>query len=965
MRKRRIAVWTAVGIAALGVLLLAAVLMLTRTDRGRERVRGYALERLEEAIDGEVEIGRIEGDLLKGARLIDVAIRDRQGRPFLEADTLETRFRLRALLRQRIALSDVRVVNAVVVLDQPPGEEWNYVRIFGLGEEGTGPGGESRWGHWIALDDVTLVDSRVHVRAEWHPPEGATPAERQAALREALAGDTREHVVEAPGGYQNVMDFRELDAELPRVLIAHPDTAGTAVSVARLGGLVRPFSPPPARVRDLSGQVRLLGDSLFLSGVRAVLPGSRLAGGAAYDLHSGDLLLIARGAPVAFGDLRWLEPRLPERGGGEMMLRLELGSVVDRILAWDVDVAIGDATVEGRFELTTGDTVRFGDTDLRFARVETEMVERLFDVEFPRSGRLTGELALAGRPRSLQVDGDIRFDDRVGPTSRIVAVGGLGVEPDVRFDELRLRFAPLHAGLARAALPDLPLSGTIEGTAVLSGTLALLDLDADLALRDPRHGLSRVRLAGGLDRREELRLRDMVVRMDPLRLDLLRDDLPELPAGATATGRVSLDGMPARALSVDGDILLDDPATGVSGIGATGEIVFADELRFRSLRLRFSPLQAELVRVAVPELPLRGSIEGTALLTGTLAAMDLEADLTLRDPRHGRSRVIASGGLDRGDELRLRNMVLRMDPLRLDLLRGELPELPPDAAVTGLVTLDGAPSRALSVDGDIVVDDPATGRSEIGARGRVAFEEGLRFDDLTVRMTPLRVDLVRPWIPDLPAGGRIEGQLALDGAASGFLHVDGRLSHHHETMGASAFQVSGGVDLTGPLEFRGFDVRMEPLHMALVRPFLPDLPLAGTLSGTARLDGSPASRIAIRGDVVHQEPGERSHVVGTVEVVRGAGGWAAVDVRLDPLSLDVAGRFLPAAGLRGTVAGRLRTTGDMDDLRVDADLRVADGGTIRLDGMLDLASATPVYDVDMDLLDFDLAAVTVRAPAAT
>ena len=664
---RRAAVGIGIGLAGLVLLALVAVLILTSTDWGRDRVRQVALDRLRGAVDGQLEIGRVEGHLLHRVRLVDVTIRDRQGRPFLEADTVATGFGLGGLLGQRIELMDLRIVGADVVLDRPPGEAWNYARIFRLDREPAEPGPPG-WGDWMRLDDVSLVDTRVTVRTEWRPPDDLRGPERAAAVRAALARDSREYVVEVPGGYQNVMEFSELDAALPRVLIAHPDTAGVPFEVASLSGLVRPFAPPPARVHDLSGQFRIVRDSLFMSGVQAVLRGSRLSGGGVYALHSGDLRLLATGDPIAFEDLRWIYPPLPERGDGRLVLDLEMRSFENRIRLSGMDVAVGDARLTGRLELTTGDPVRIGETELRFQRVETALVERFLDLELPRPGELTGRLALSGKPDALAVDGDIRFDDAAGATSRILAEGGLATHPDVRF---------------------------------------------------------------------------------------------------------------------------------------------------RSLRLRFTPLRTELARVAAPDLPPRGSIEGVALLTGTLERFQLDADLALRDPRHGSSRVRAAGEIDR---------------------------------------------RA-----------------------------GLRFRGLRVEADPVRVDLLRQWAPDLPLGG--------------------------------------------------------------------------TLSGVATLDGSAASAMTVRGDVVHEEAGERSRVIGRAEVVSGPGGRATVDVRLDPLSLDVAGRFVPAAGLHGSVTGRLQAAGDLADLRVNGELGSADGGVIRAVGTLDLESAEPGYDLDVQVRDFDPGAVSRRAPA--
>jgi translocation and assembly module TamB len=596
MRARRAAGWIAIGFAIAVTVMFAAFLIVSRTEWGLDRVRHVALDRVERAVDGQLDVVRIEGDVLRRVRLIGVVIRDRQGRPFLDADTIEARLRFGVLLRQRIELHDVRVVNAHAVLDQPPGEEWNHARIF-ASEPGEAEPGRTGWGDRVALADVTLVNSRVTVRTEWQPSAGLTPAERAAEVRQALAGAARYRVVAVPGGYQRVMEFQQLNAHLPRVTIAHPDTAGIPFTVARLSALVRPFAEPPARLNDLAGNFRILSDSLFMSDVRAVLPSSRLEGRGVYAMDTGELLLDARGDPIAFADVRWIYPPLPEHGGGSLDMRLELRAAANRIILSDMDVAVGDATMRGRLDMTAGDTLRFGESDLRFANVSTALVERFADIDFPRAGHFTGRLALHGAPRLLAVDGDVVFDDRAGPASRIIAGGGVGFEPELRFRDLELQFAPLHMHLVRAVAPDLPLDGAI--------------------------------------------------------------------------------------------------------------------------------------------------------------------------------------------------------------------------------------------------------------------------------------------------------------------------------------------------------------------------------TGTATLDGSPAARIAVRGDLVHEEAGERSHVTGTAEIATGSAGWATVDVLLQPLSLQVAGRFAPEAGLHGAVTGRLRAAGDLADLRIDADLVAADGGEIAVTGVLDVAAAQPGYQVDARLSAFDFAAVTRRAPAAT
>jgi hypothetical protein len=161
------------------------------------------------------------------------------------------------------------------------------------------------------------------------------------------------------------------------------------------------------------------------------------------------------------------------------------------------------------------------------------------------------------------------------------------------------------------------------------------------------------------------------------------------------------------------------------------------------------------------------------------------------------------------------------------------------------------------------------------------------------------------------------------------------------------------------------DLRLDPLRMQLVRAFAPGLPLGGTLTGTATLDGSPAGRLTFRGDIVHDEGGQRSRVVGRADFPPGRDAGATVDARFQPLSLATAGRFAPGAGLHGAASGRVRLTGPLRELRVDAELDVDGGGAIVVAGTLDLAAARIGYDLDVQVSEFDLAVVTWRAPAAT
>lgn len=881
-----------VALSALSVILFLVVVGLfifTATDWGREQTRQFALDQIRAAINGEIEVGRVEGHLLDEIRLIDVSIVDTAGRPFLSADTVSTQYSLRALFSKRIRLSDLKLVNADVVLDRPPGEDWNFVGIFRSDAEGDTT--SSGWGRWVELRDITLVDSRLTMRTEWEPPPDLSPAEEREAIRQALAGEIRDRVLEVPGGFQNVMSFRELNAEFSRVLVSHPDTAAIPIEIDQFSGIAEPFNPPAAHVRDLSGNFRLQGDTLYFHNIDALLPDSRLQGDGFYAMEHADLQLGLEGSPVALDDLRWLNPAFPEEGGGTLDLELRLRPQYRRIIVRDMDLQVGESELQGRIDLQLGDTVRVQDTDLQFARLDTRLIERLApELSMPRHGRLTGSVEMEGRPEDLQLDADVTFDDYAGGTSRVLAVGGVGAEDNVRFRRLQVRMQPLQLALVRAFVPDLPLSGTVEGTANLTGTLQdRMDLESDLILRDRESGVSRVTANGGLLFGETVRLDNLRMRLDPFQLDLLRSDVPDLPRGATASGPLRLHGPIDGPLDIDGDLTIDDPATGISRVAADGGIHFDETFRFDDMRLRF-------------------------------------------------------------------------DPLSLDLLRWVAPDFPAGATASGPLRLHGSPSDRLDVDGDLTISDPASGVSRVVADGGIRFGETTRFDDMQMRLDPLRLDLVRSIAPDLPAGATASGPLRLDGAIDGLLDVDGDLTIDDPATGVSRVAARGGIDLQGELRFRDLDLAMDPLQLSLLQSVVPDLPIGGVFDGTATISGSPSSRLTFDADLVHVEAGDRSHVTGSGDITMDPTAHVDLDLRLNPLSLRTLGRFVPQARLRGSAEGDLQVLGTPDDFAFDADLYFGDAGSMNAVGRLRPSGAEPVYDFRMEVDNFIPAAVSARAP---
>src|SRR5690242_14789883 len=200
----------------LGIVALAgiAVVILTSTEWGHERVRRLALSELPHFIHGRVNMGKLTGNLLTGLTVHDLSITDSSGTPFIAAQEVSARYALGPLLiAKKIWLQDVRLVRPLIVLDRPPGGKWNYQRIFvsdTTAQQSTAPG----FGSWIKLENVKVTDGDLVVRTPWTPGANLSPAVRDSVIRVTLAGSSRTMVVPAThayGGappYQKVVELR-------------------------------------------------------------------------------------------------------------------------------------------------------------------------------------------------------------------------------------------------------------------------------------------------------------------------------------------------------------------------------------------------------------------------------------------------------------------------------------------------------------------------------------------------------------------------------------------------------------------------------------------------------------------------------------------------------------------------------------------------------------------------------------
>ncbi|HSJ16418.1 MAG TPA: translocation/assembly module TamB domain-containing protein, partial [Longimicrobiales bacterium] len=270
---------------------------------------------------------------------------------------------------------------------------------------------------------------------------------------------------------------------------------------------------------------------------------------------------------------------------------------------------------------------------------------------------------------------------------------------------------------------------------------------------------------------------------------------------------------------------------------------------------------------------------------------------------------------------------------------------------------------------ELDVDGWAAFRERGGATSRVAADGRLRNLDgtvqaraVTLHFDPLQLSLARRFAPDLAMAGRITGRATLTGSTRSGFDLNADLSHVGAPAGRSRVLADGRLLLDeGPVA-RDLRLRFDPLQVALARTLVASLPLDGTLTGRATLNGRLAERVRADLDVRHHAATGPSHLVGRADVTFGTPTRFDVAVRAPELSLATLGRFAPAAQLRGSASGRIALQGTSARFAVDTRLAVARGGLVDLRGTFAPQRGVPRYDFSTRFANFDAAAVSGRAP---
>src|SRR5262245_643930 len=115
-------------VTAAVVALVVATLVTLETPWAKERVRRLAVSRAAPYLTGTLSIGRLDGSLLRGVELHDVALAQPTGEA-VRAEMITVRYDPLRLWREGLAFDSIEIRSAVVHATQEGDGTWNLAKL--------------------------------------------------------------------------------------------------------------------------------------------------------------------------------------------------------------------------------------------------------------------------------------------------------------------------------------------------------------------------------------------------------------------------------------------------------------------------------------------------------------------------------------------------------------------------------------------------------------------------------------------------------------------------------------------------------------------------------------------------------------------------------------------------------------------------------------------------------------------
>ena len=802
MTRRRFVVLVALcTLVVLGLIGVGVGTFLLHTETGQAGLRRTIQQQVAGSMKGKLYLGPMSGNFFTGVTIDSLELRDDEDSLFVATGRVKLEYDVRDIVDRRLHFRRVDVEHPVVVLRQHENWTWNFKRMFASGKPSTPRGPERGFGDFIVIDSAHVRNASFRLTLPWHADDSLHGARRDSALRVNLARKDHE-IRRTREGYTQTYRWSNAYAAIPYARIADPDSAGKLFVIDTVHASE---TVPPFRWRNVSGVVKLLGDSVWMKVPHWDLPGS--TGRAEGKVTWGSDLPVRYairvfGDTVSLADVAWVYPTLPTTGGGRMILDIKNERNLHQLdyALSEMDVRTTKSRLRGSMTFETGGPVlAVHDVNVVADPVDWDLLRTLNGKPFPADwqGTLQGTVKARGGPLNrFYVDAaDVTFTDRhvPGAVSHFTGHGELDIlfPAFTAFHHFTAVTDRLELRTLSAIYPAFPkLTGIAKGSAVLdSSWLDVRVSNAELTHIDgpaePTHATGGGRITYG----EKFMAYDLALQASPLSITTLARSYPKLPLRGTFSGPITVKGI-APDLQVEAD--LSGPAghityagrvdaDSIGGYGAHGSGAF-DNLNAVALVGRATPPSRLAGRYDV-------DITGDSLAT-------LAGPIAVRLEGSEVDGVQIASGVSR---LRFETGILHVDTLQVNATPGTLRA----HGTLGLTRPAGSDSLVLAVAVD----------SLGGLR---------RYFKSTSALTgePVRDSLlgslafqgsVRGWLDSLDLRGALRGRE---------LYVNGNLTH---AMTGSLAVRSVNGRTTGDVDMRadtavaaGIGVRFATLHARLL-----------------------------------------------------------------------------------------------------------------------------------------------------
>ncbi len=526
--------------------------------------------------------------------------------------------------------------------------------------------------------------------------------------------------------------------------------------------------------------------------------------------------------------------------------------------------------------------------------------------------------------------------DRVFGGSRELDQNSFGAAPDTARDSTALAVAAGDS--AASALPTPDTSRRASGFRVLfgdasieAGTIAVRmpwtetmeGPEKERALREARAGESLWALHETAEGEFEksFRLDNILGRFPTLRIidppRPLQIQLQEV-SGTLHAVRQPLEIQRLSATATFGDsiqIEVERFETEGSVLFGSGWVVGNSPLEYE-FRLTADPIDFRDLAWLPTPLPETGG--GPMAIDLSSRGEDLIVQITDADARSEDTRIRGGFTLALEGTPRFQDIDLVLDPVRIQWLDKLLDrETAMDGWLRGAVRGSGR-TNSLTIDADVTFEDlePGIAPSGLRARGRVGLVEPYPLRGLALGLRTFEPRWAGLLGLDPSLSGRVNGTMTLDRSGGDDLAFDADVSHR--TPGGDLSRVSGSGTLTLG-EAPSVDVALDvaPLALTVLRPWVPDVDLAGEVSGPVRARGDMSGLSASA--TLQTERGQLT-IDGTFVLDAEEPEYDA-QIEASTLSLDQWLEGAPASRL--AVRGRVNGRGvDLATLNASFDLEV-------------------------------------------